>query len=96
MFVKFRKSEYKRSLFLNGAMIIETEEKTIAIGRENKECSNEKTIAFDIAIAEGTDKEMVKRFVKSAYKYAKDNRRINYCFTETKLNMCANLAFQIK
>ena len=74
--------------------MIEENNTIIAIGREIKQYSNDKTIAFDIAIINEENKAMVKRFVKSAFKFQNDNRRINYNFLiEKSLNYKPKLTF---
>jgi hypothetical protein len=94
MFVKYRKANLQRLLFIDNTIMIEENNTIIAIGREIKQYSNEKTIAFDIAIINEENKAMVKRFVKSAFKFQKDNRRINYNFIiENSLNYKPKLTF---
>ena len=94
MFVKYRKSNLQRLLFIDNTIMIEENNTIIAIGREIKQYSNDKTIAFDIAIINEENKAMVKRFVKSAFKFQNDNRRINYNFLiEKSLNYKPKLTF---
>lgn len=94
MFVKYRKSNLQRLLFIDNTIMIEENNTIIAIGREIKQYSNGKTIAFDIAIIDEENKAMVKRFVKSAFKFQNDNRRINYNFIiEKSLNYKPKLTF---
>lgn len=94
MFVKYRKANLQRLLFIDNTIMIEENNTIIAIGREIKQYSNDKTIAFDIAIINEENKAMVKRFVKSAFKFQNDNRRINYNFLiENSLNYKPKLTF---
>lgn len=94
MFVKYRKANLQRLLFIDNTIMIEENNTIIAIGREIKQYSNDKTIAFDIAIINEENKAMVKRFVKSAFKFQNDNRRINYNFIiEKSLNYKPKLTF---
>lgn len=94
MFVKYRRANLQRLLFIDNTIMIEENNTIIAIGREIKQYSNEKTIAFDIAIINEENKAMVKRFVKSAFKFQNDNRRINYNFIiEKSLNYKPKLTF---
>lgn len=94
MFVKYRKANLQRLLFIDNTIMIEENNTIIAIGREIKQYSNDKTIAFDIAIINEENKAMVKRFVKSAFKFQNDNRRINYNFLiEKSLNYKPKLTF---
>lgn len=94
MFVKYRKANLQRLLFIDNTIMIEENNTIIAIGREIKQYSNDKTIAFDIAIINEENKAMVKRFVKSAFKFQNDNRRINYnFFIEKSLNYKPKLTF---
>ena len=94
MFVKYRKSNLQRLLFIDNTIMIEENNTIIAIGREIKQYSNDKTIAFDIAIINEENRAMVKRFVKSAFKFQNDNRRINYNFLiEKSLNYKPKLTF---
>lgn len=94
MFVKYRKANLQRLLFIDNTIMIEENNTIIAIGREIKQYSNDKTIAFDIAIIDEKNKAMVKRFVKSAFKFQNDNRRINYNFIiEKSLNYKPKLTF---
>jgi len=94
MFVKYRKANLQRLLFIDNTIMIEENNTIIAIGREIKQYSNDKTIAFDIAIIDEENKAMVKRFVKSAFKFQNDNRRINYNFIiEKSLNYKPKLTF---
>ena len=94
MFVKYRKANLQRLLFIDNTIMIEENNTIIAIGREIKQYSNDKTIAFDIAIINEENKAMVKRFVKSAFKFQNDNRRINYNFiNEKSLNYKPKLTF---
>lgn len=94
MFVKYRKANLQRLLFIDNTIMIEENKTIIAIGREIKQYSNDKTIAFDIAIINEENKAMVKRFVKSAFKFQNDNRRINYnFFIEKSLNYKPKLTF---
>lgn len=94
MFVKYRKANLQRLLFIDNTIMIEENNTIIAIGREIKQYSNDKTIAFDIAIINEENKAMVKRFVKSAFKFQNDNRRINYNFIiENSLNYKPKLTF---
>ena len=94
MFVKYRKANLQRLLFIDNTIMIEENNTIIAIGREIKQYSNDKTIAFDIAIIDEENKAMVKRFVKSAFKFQNDNRRINYNFLiEKSLNYKPKLTF---
>ena len=94
MFVKYRKANLQRLIFIENTIMIEENNTIIAIGREIKQYSNDKTIAFDIAIINEENKAMVKRFVKSAFKFQNDNRRINYNFIiEKSLNYKPKLTF---
>jgi hypothetical protein len=94
MFVKYRRANLQRLLFIDNTIMIEENNTIIGIGREIKQYSNEKTIAFDIAIINEENKAMVKRFVKSAFKFQNDNRRINYNFIiEKSLNYKPKLTF---
>jgi len=94
MFVKYRRANLQRLLFIDNTIMIEENNTIIAIGREIKQYSNDKTIAFDIAIINEENKAMVKRFVKSAFKFQNDNRRINYNFIiENSLNYKPKLTF---
>jgi len=94
MFVKYRRANLQRLLFIDNTIMIEENNTIIAIGREIKQYSNDKTIAFDIAIIDEENKAMVKRFVKSAFKFQNDNRRINYNFIiEKSLNYKPKLTF---
>ena len=94
MFVKYRRANLQRLLFIDNTIMIEENNTIIAIGREIKQYSNDKTIAFDIAIINEENKAMVKRFVKSAFKFQNDNRRINYNFLiEKSLNYKPKLTF---
>lgn len=94
MFTKYRKANNQRLLFIDNTIMIEEGDTIIAIGRENKMYSTEKTIAFDIAAIEGADKNMIKRFVKTALLYNNDKRILNYSFsTEKELNYKPKLTF---
>ena len=94
MFVKFRKKNNQRLLFVDNTIMIEADNTIIAIGRENKQFSTETSIAFDIAIINEADKEMIKRFVKTALSYQNDKRRLNYTFfKEDTLNYKPKLTF---
>ena len=94
MFTKYRKKNNQRLLFIDNTIMIEEGSTIIAIGRENKMYSTEKTIAFDIATIEGADKNMIKRFVKTALLYNNDKRILNYNFLEEKeLNYKPKLTF---
>lgn len=94
MFTKYRKANNQRLLFIDNTIMIEEGSTIIAIGRENKMYSTEKTIAFDIAIIEGADKNMIKRFVKTALLYNNDKRILNYSFLKKKeLNYKPKLTF---
>lgn len=94
MFTKYRKARNQRLLFIDNTIMIEEGSTIIAIGRENKEFSNEKTIAFDIAYINEADKEMIKRFVRTALTYANEKRKLNYSFLkENSLNFKPTLTF---
>ena len=94
MFTKYRKTNNQRLLFIDNTIMIEEGNTIIAIGRENKMYSTEKTIAFDIATIKGVDKNMIKRFVKTALIYNNDKRTLNYSFSvEKELNYKPKLTF---
>lgn len=94
MFVKYRKSNSQRLLFIDNTLMIEENNTIIAIGRKDEELSTEKTIFFSIAVLGTTDKEMAKRFVRSALNYQNDKRRIFYnVLVEDSLNYKPKLTF---
>lgn len=80
MFVKYRKSSNQRLLFINEGMLIEEGKTTTAIGQKNFRKTTDKTIAFDIYIVNDSDKEMIKRFLKTALVYSDERRKVRYNF----------------
>ena len=94
MFIKYRRANFQRLLFIDNTMMIEENNTIIAIGREIKDLSTEKTIFFSIAVLGTTDKEMVKRFVRSALNYQNEKRRVFYnVLVENSLNFKPKLTF---
>lgn len=94
MFVKYRKANAQRLLFIDNTLMIEENNTIIAMGREEKDLSTDKTIFFSVAVLGTTDKEMVKRFVRSALNYQNEKRRIFYnVIVENSLNYKPKLTF---